>query len=249
MNSPTIIIENKQQQQENEEQKQKQEQLRKQQQLVQQQLELNEFEPELLYEAFVSSLRKLKEDEDDVSMREYLVAYYEITKFLYSLGNLFYFVIVDLKKKLTIVEGYLETSPSQYETMLTMVKYEHKMGMLTKPDSLNKRNATRTILRLHRALIFICKLLEGIYYAEENLRTAQICTEAYELTLAKYHSWLARKAATFGMRALPKRDILISYMLRNNDDHQKFPIFIRTIERVYNITQRIYERYDILELP
>lgn len=212
----------------------------------------DEFQPALLYNAFLLSALKSNphiDDHDDVNLRAYLIAYEEITKFLYNLGNIFYFVITDLRNKINIIDSYLTRHPIEYDTVQSMVKHEHGLGKLRQPQAQNKQNATRIVLRLHRALIFIIRLLERVFNAETNLRTPQLCTEAYESTLAKYHSWLIRRAATFGMRALPQREILISYMVKNTNEREKFPEFIRAVEKVYNITQHIYERYGILELP
>lgn len=150
----------------------------------------DEFEPLLLYNAFMNSVLKTSQqqiDYDDVSLRHYLIAYEEITKFLYNLGNIFYFVIADLRKKIGIIDSYLKSQPNEYETFQSMVKYEWTCGKLKQPLSLNKQNAARVVLRLHRALIFIIRLLERVFNAESHLRTPQLCTEAYELTLAKYH--------------------------------------------------------------
>lgn len=150
----------------------------------------NPFQPYVLYEAFMSCLVKsgpVAENFDDVSLRSYLIAYSEIAKFLYNLGNIFYFVIADLRKKIGQLECYLMQQPDEYETFQRMVKYEWASGKLHKPVSLNKQNATRIVLRLHRALIFIIRLLERVFYAESHLRVHQLCCEAYESTLAKYH--------------------------------------------------------------
>lgn len=152
----------------------------------------DEFDPYLLYNAFVSAVLKSNEEKpdfDDVSLRCYLIAYEEITKFLYNLGNIFYFVIADLRKKIGQLDAYLQRQPDEYETFQRMVKYEWTAGKLSKPTACNKQNATRIVLRLHRALIFIIRLLEKVFYAESHFRTPQLCTEAYESTLAKYHRY------------------------------------------------------------
>lgn len=152
----------------------------------------DEFDPYLLYNAFLNAVLKSNEEQpdyDDVSLRCYLIAYEEITKFLYNLGNIFYFVIADLRKKIGQLDGYLQRQPDEYETFQRMVKYEWTAGKLSKPVAFNKQNATRIVLRLHRALIFIIRLLERVFYAESHLRTPQLCTEAYESTLAKYHRY------------------------------------------------------------
>jgi hypothetical protein len=61
---------------------------------------------------------------------------------------------------------------------------------------------------------------------------------------------LVRKAAVLGMYSLPKREILVGYMgYKNEADLAKFSGFIKIVEQVYNITESIYEKNKILDLP
>lgn len=211
-----------------------------------------EFNPVRLYEAFTNSLKKSDQslpDFDDISLNEYILAYEEIVKFLECLGSVFYFVIVDVRDKINILRDYLKKHPEQYETIYTLVVHEQKLNYFKNPIAAKQSSATRHILRLHRALIFVCKFLDQLIKAEQRTKSAQICTEAYEATLAKHHSWLVRKAAVFGMLALPKREVLVGYMCKNTNDLEKFPVFIQTVEKTYNITQAIYEKFQITDLP
>jgi hypothetical protein len=207
----------------------------------------SEFSATLLFDAFQRSLRKSNEnftEFDDICLVEYIIAYKEILKFLEYLGTIFYFVISDVKEKILILEGHIEKNTSHYKTIRHSVEYEKKNDLLTV-----KSNASRTILRLHRALIFIYKFLDRLFSADHKCKTPQLCTETYEMTLAKYHSWWVRKTATFGMTLLPKREVLVGYMIKTQDEHNHFPTFLKTVEQVYNITQEIYEKNSLLDLP
>jgi hypothetical protein len=212
----------------------------------------HEFNPTLLFDWFNKSLKKTDEslnDFDDIGIKEYIEAYKEINKFLHCLGTIFYFVITDVQEKIRILENFLEKDPNAFKTILTAVKHEKSLKKLEPPASTHEVNCARTVLRLHRALIFVYKFLDNLFNAEPKCKSSHICTEVYEATLGKHHSWLVRKAANLGMHALPRREALLSHMCRNEEDHAFFPIFIKTVEKVYNITQGIYEKYDILNLP
>jgi hypothetical protein len=68
--------------------------------------------------------------------------------------------------------------------------------------------------------------------------------------LGKYHPWLIRKAATFGMMGLPKREVLAGLMgIKNEEDARSMAKYIRTLEKVYNTTEKIYETHKLLDLP
>lgn len=212
-----------------------------------------QFDPEKLFNSFKQCLIKTNDglDFDDISINQYILAYEEINKFLGLLGNIFYFVISDVNEKINIFKKYLEKEPENYATLNTFLTYEkdNKKFKQSSHDLKHHPSGARTLLRLHRALIFIYKFLERLSNADQKQKSAQICIETYEQTLAKYHPWLIRKAANIGMHGLPKRDVLIGHMIRTEADKKMFPDFIATVEKAYNITQSFYEKYEILDLP
>lgn len=210
-----------------------------------------EFSGKLLVSAFHQSPRKsshLESKHDDISLKEYLLAYNQVIKFLEKLGTVFYFVITDIREKIQILENHIEEKPDHYETIQKMVEYEKREKHLVKKQE-KPNNGARTILRLHRALIFIYKLLNNLYAADMGSRSSDICVTAYDETLAQYHTWLIKKAARFGMRMMPTREVIISYMSSDESEIEKFPGYISSVLTVYDITQDIYERHQILDLP
>lgn len=140
----------------------------------------DEFNPHVLFEWFNSSLIKTDpslKDFNDVSLDDYLKAYEEINKFLSCLGTIFYFVISDVKEKIKIVGDYIASDPVNYRSILSMVEYEKSKRLLSSPEASSAKNATRNILRLHRALLFIYKFLDGLIIADPKCKTPQLCTE------------------------------------------------------------------------
>ena len=213
----------------------------------------SQFDPEKLFNLFKQCLIKSNNnsDFDDISLKEYILAYEEINKFLGLLGNIFYFVISDVNEKINILNKYLEKEPDHYATLNTFLKYEqeHNKFKQSSHDLKHHPSGARTLLRLHRALIFVYKLLERLSNADPKQKSSHIGIETYEQTLAKHHPWLIRKAANLGMHGLPRRDVLIGHMIRTETDKKMFPEFIQTVEKAYNITQSFYEKYEILDLP
>lgn len=210
------------------------------------------FDARLLLDSFTKSLIKSVSDVDfdDVLIREYLVAYNEFVKFLEYLGHVFYFVVVDVKDKIQIMHNYLEKNPDHYETIGKMVKYEQSQNMFVNNGTAYKTTGgSRTILRLHRALIFIYKFLTGLYSADQKAKSSQLCWDAYDSTLAKHHTWIVKNTVKIGVKVLPRRETLLDYMDSDKEELNKyFPLFINKCEKVYDITQKIYEKYEILDL-
>lgn len=211
------------------------------------------FDPRVLLESFSKSLTKSNEsvdDYDDVVISHYLVAYEEIVKFLEYLGQLFYFVVIDVKEKIQIMQRYQQENFQNYETVGKMVKYEQSQKMFENGGYAYKTTGgTRTILRLHRALIFVYKFLGTLHSADPKVKSAQLCCDAYDSTLAKHHSWIVRKTVRFGVIALPRRETLLDYMSEDRAELDKnFPQFISKVEKVYEITEKIYDKYKILDL-
>jgi hypothetical protein len=152
-------------------------------------IELNElistqFNPKLLLSAFHQSICNSTDlaDSNDVFLKEYLIAYEEIIKFLNCMGSVFYFVITDIKEKIEILESYLKINPDNYSTIKKIVEYEKKENLISKQPT---NNGCRTILRLHRALIFIYYFIENLLIADNKNKSYDIAQAAYEKTLGK----------------------------------------------------------------
>ncbi len=209
------------------------------------------FSGKLLVSAFhqctIKSNEKL-ENHDDISIREYLIAYNEVIKFLEKLGAIFYFVVADIREKIEILEQHIHEKPEHYQTIQKMIEFEKRENHLLKKNE-KPNNGARTILRLHRALLFIYKFLNNLYASNPASSSSDICVNAYDETLAQYHTWLVKKAAILGMRMIPNREVVIGYMSQDEAEIHKFPIYFTRIINVYNITQDIYATHQILDLP
>ena len=153
--------------------------------------------------------------------------------------------MADVKDKLGLLEDYLTKNAENYKTIRKIVNYEKENKLFKNKGA----NASRHILRLHRALVFIYKFLDKLYNSDHKNKSSTICSEVYEGTLAKHHSWFVRKAATLGMLTLPSHEVLVNYMCHSPDDKKNFPLFIQSVESVYDITQNIYEKNEFLDLP
>ena len=211
----------------------------------------NQFDSALLLDAFSKSISEFKDEIcelNDIFIKEYIIAYEEMIKFLELLGPVFYFVIIDIKDKINILKKLLNEFPENYSSLLSIVKHEKKSDFYISQSNREQYGA-RTVLRLHRGLIFMFKFLDQLFKAESSYKSAQICSKVYESTFAKHHPWLIRKAVGFAAYAMPAREVLLGYICKTHEEFERFPVFINKVEQVYKITQEIYEKFEILDLP
>ncbi len=106
-------------------------------------------------------------------------------RFFDQLGYVFKFVKDDVVQKLTILQEFVDNDQNDsphFDTIQNAIDYETDNNLISK----NKDNFARTLLRLHRALIFIEELLRGLSERPSSDSTVAIATSAYDSTLY-YH--------------------------------------------------------------
>ena len=107
------------------------------------------------------------------------------------------------------------------------------------------------MLRLHRALRWLQLFLEGIRTSPEDARTSALCTDSYNASLATYHPWIIRRAVTVAFCALPTRKVFLESMNVGSSQQavEMLDEALPFIERVYNISQKLYAEHALLDLP
>uniref|UniRef100_A0A8C2D272 Ceramide-1-phosphate transfer protein n=1 Tax=Cyprinus carpio TaxID=7962 RepID=A0A8C2D272_CYPCA len=207
------------------------------------------FSLQRVLEAFRSSMSENKE----VYIKYYIAGWQELVSFMNSLGNVFSFISKDVVNKIQILENFLSgESGSYYVTIQSMVKYEleNELVDLTKRGS-HPESGCRTLLRLHRALRWLELFLERLRTSTEDGKTSVMCSDAYNESLAQHHPWLIRKAVGVAFCALPGRDTFFDVM--NAGDHTQVVALLGEslplIAEVYQITEDLYAKNNLLELP
>ena len=105
-------------------------------------------------------------------------------RFFDQLGYVFKFVKDDVVQKLTILQAFVDKDKSaaqNFDTIQKAIDYETANNLI----KTNPENFTRTLLRLHRALIFIEEFLRGLSERPSSESTVTLATNAYDSTL--YH--------------------------------------------------------------
>lgn len=75
---------------------------------------------------------------------------------------------------------------------------------------------------------------------KENDSTINVCKDAYDRTLAKYHPWVVKKAANVAMYTLPVQRELLKRIC------QDVPKTLENLPHMLSSTRVVYDRIDIL---
>ncbi|XP_068569203.1 ceramide-1-phosphate transfer protein isoform X2 [Cebidichthys violaceus] len=135
----------------------------------------------------------------------------------------------------------------------SMVEAELKDGVVD--FSRRTDSGCRTLLRLHRSLLWLKLMLEGLAEgpdADGRYRTpGELSRAAYMVALAPHHPWVLRQAAEFVFLALPDRRYFLQLVCVRSQ-REAAPVLhaiINALALVHKQTQRILVEHDMLELP
>jgi len=208
------------------------------------------FNVQRVYDAFLAALKEPENPRSPINTQDYINGYRELMKFFDQLGYVFKFVKDDVVQKLTILQEFIDQDDKDtphFDTIQKAIDYETENNLI----GINTENFARTLLRLHRALIFIEEFLRGLTDRPPSDSTVTIATEAYDSTLYYHHGFIIRTTVKVGFRVLPSRKQLdeILFHGRKSDMIDQYQIFIKTIKQIYDVVQAYYTEKNYLQLP
>ncbi|TNN32611.1 Ceramide-1-phosphate transfer protein [Liparis tanakae] len=179
-----------------------------------------------------------------------------------SLGPMVGFFSLKVKEKVVLIRelwlpqeahGRLGLRTPARFGLKAMVEAELKAGVVN--FSWRSASGCRTLLRLHRSLLWLQLLLEGLAGgpdAQGQYRTpGELGRAAYMVALAPHHPWVLRQAAEFVFLALPDRRHFLELVCVRSQ-REATPILrsiIDALALVHAQTQQILAEHDMLELP
>lgn len=139
-----------------------------------------------------------------------------------------------------------------YHSVRSMIWLELNRGLVDfhrQTDS-----GCRTLLRLHRALLWLKLFLQKLAEMPEagRLRNpSELCREAYQSTLSKHHTWFVRRAAELAFIAMPERGFFFRLLCVQNQEELSTVLtkVVRALGEVYDRTQKALEENGMLDLP
>nr|XP_046266956.1 glycolipid transfer protein domain-containing protein 2 [Scatophagus argus] len=139
-----------------------------------------------------------------------------------------------------------------YHSVRSMIQVELSRGVVDFHHQTD--SGCRTLLRLHRALLWLKLFLEKLAETPVagRLRSpSELCREAYQSTLAIHHTWFVRRAAELAFIAMPERAFFFRLVCVQNQEELSIVLnkVVKAIEEIYNRTQRALEENGMLDLP
>ncbi|XP_035531009.1 ceramide-1-phosphate transfer protein-like [Morone saxatilis] len=208
-------------------------------------------------------------DGDDVLLEPYLQSWDQLLNFMESLGTIVSFFSQKVKEKVVLIrelslkhsaEAHGKQIPSSsglkhgaYRSVRSMVEAELKAGVVN--FSRRTDSGCRTLLRLHRSMLWLKLMLEGLAEgpdADGRYKTpGELSRDAYRVALAPHHPWVLRQAAEFVFLALPDRHYFLQLVCVQSQREATpvLRIIIHALTLVHTQTQRILAEHNLLELP
>ncbi|KAK7925559.1 hypothetical protein WMY93_007869 [Mugilogobius chulae] len=226
----------------------------------------------------LSHLQAGPTDPSDVLLEPYLASWDELVKFMESLGPMVGLISKEIETKTTIIRQ-LASSPEDnpeaelspeilpmktgagqkepahipgYRSVRSMIHVELEKDMVDFQQQTD--SGCRTLLRLHRALLWLKLFLEKLADTPMTGRLrspSDLCREAYQKSLANHHTWFVRRAAELAFIAMPERNFFFRLVCVQDQDELNIVLtrVVRALEEVYNRTQIALEEHGMLDLP
>ncbi|XP_038150436.1 glycolipid transfer protein domain-containing protein 2 [Cyprinodon tularosa] len=139
-----------------------------------------------------------------------------------------------------------------YRSVRIMIRTELSQGLVDFNHQTD--SGCRTLLRLHRALLWLKLFLHKLADTPTTGRLrspSDLCREAYQSTLAHHHTWFVRRAAELAFIALPERVFFFRLVCVQNQTELSVVLtrVVNAIGEIYNRTQKALEENGMLDLP
>eukprot|EP00040_Diaphanoeca_grandis_P012276 m.62381 g.62381 ORF g.62381 m.62381 type:complete len:210 (-) comp23140_c3_seq1:267-896(-) len=189
-----------------------------------------------------------------VETEAYLELYRSIRLFLIQLGKVMSFVVSDIDSKMKILEDYVAESPQVNSNLQSMIQFEVDNNLTA---NTKKASASRTLLRLHRALEFIVALIDGLVNETENKSASAISRAAYDNTLSPHHTWIVRTGVQVSLKMIGSRETIeksfFEYACESNPNEEtgkaNTKIICTQIRRAHQVVQQLYDQHQLHQLP
>ncbi|XP_053499203.1 ceramide-1-phosphate transfer protein isoform X1 [Ictalurus furcatus] len=209
----------------------------------------------------------------DVLLDPYLLCWEELIKFMEALGPLVSFFTYKVQEKITLIRQLAEEDSGKhrlltllptnspllthnplshtYHSVRSMLDTELQLGVVS--FDRQTPSGSRTLLRLHRSLLWLQLLLMKLWLEPGHVRRSlgEVCEEAYSEALAPHHPWLLQRVARLAFKAMPEHTVLLRMVCVNT--HEEAEPIIRTIvtaiSEVRRRTHNELEKRNMLDLP
>lgn len=182
-----------------------------------------------------------------------------------ALGPLVGFFTHKVEEKITLIrqlslEEYGRQNPTAdehvapppvhaYRSVRSMLQAELQRGVVSFDTQTS--SGSRTLLRLHRSLLWLQLLLEKLGTEREGRSLSELCRDAYLEVLAPHHPWLVQRAAELVFRTMPDRSAFLQLVcVRTQEEAEPvMRVVVAAIREIHQRTQKELEIRNMLDLP
>ncbi|XP_041656619.1 glycolipid transfer protein domain-containing protein 2 [Cheilinus undulatus] len=222
--------------------------------------------------------------DSDVLLQPYLASWDELVRFMEALGSMVGLISKEIETKTSIIRQLARLSEESPEAELVDVNSVNpvstELGTTNDPEAsrhtgayhsvhsmiaaelnrglvdfkLQTDSGCRTLLRLHRALLWLKLFLQKLAETPVTGRLrspSELCREAYQSTLANHHTWYVRRAAELAFIAMPERGFFFRLVCVQDQEGLSMVLnrVVQAIGEVYDRTQKALEENGMLDLP
>lgn len=186
-------------------------------------------------------------------------------RFMEALGPLVGFFTHKVEEKITLIRqlsleesAVVTTEDDQhvappphhaYHSVRSMLEAELQRGVVS--FDRQTPSGSRTLLRLHRSLLWLQLLLEKLATEREGRSMGELCRDAYLEVLAPHHPWLVQRAAELVFRTMPDRKVFLQLVCVQTQEEAEpvMRVIIAAIREIHQRTERELEIRNMLDLP
>eukprot|EP00051_Salpingoeca_urceolata_P005375 m.72743 g.72743 ORF g.72743 m.72743 type:complete len:208 (-) comp14271_c0_seq1:328-951(-) len=198
----------------------------------------------------VALLQENLDANENISTVHFLSAYGTICEFLNLLGMVFQFVTRDVSDKMNILQTHLDQHGESHATLQGAVMHEVKAGTTNVKGP--PKSASRTLLRLNRALGFISEFLHQVLDSDESAAPSHLAGNAYDKTLSKHHAFMVRQSVRVALYAMPSRPDLLHKLVGsdalNEADHASLSSVVATLQGVHDTLDALFTKQSLNSL-
>ncbi|KAK2400077.1 glycolipid transfer protein [Trifolium repens] len=147
----------------------------------------------------LEELQHVKSDQGEILTKHFLDACRHILPVIDKFGAAMTLVKSDIGGNITRLETLYSSNPSRFNCLYSLVQVE-----IESKTAKSSSSCTNGLLWLTRAMDFLVALFQNLI-EHDDCPMSQVCTDAYNKTLKKWHGWLASSSFTVVMKLAPDR--------------------------------------------
>jgi len=187
----------------------------------------------------------------DVDLETYINCWSSLNQILGVLGSVFRFVQSDVEDKVQILQRIY--NEKKYISINAMMVEEKSNGLINY-EFLDEKNpsASRTLLRLHRALKMVALLLQKIS-SDKKEKMSKIAYDSYhECPMPEHHPWVIKKAigaAVYTLSDVKSFCNSIAPEMEQTELKSKLIEASDIMDKIFDDTDKLYIEHKLDSIP